>query len=420
MKRTLFIFLIISFNSVIAAQSGWNIIPLGTDALLTEIALTGDSTAYISASGGMVFRTTNAGSNWISQSIINNEDLTSICFPSAETGYTSSSEGKILKTTNGGVNWTQINSPVSISILKIYFIDDKTGFISTGPADNGKIFKTDNGGSNWTIRGPGTVFPEVLSINFPGPDTGFASARNGVILKSTDAGDNWINIQSGSAAGDWFCIFFTDNNTGYAVSPFPQYMIKTTNSGTNWNVIYNNADHFLVFVDFPSHDTGYAVGGADNSSVILKTTNAGLNWQSEIINYNGHANDIEFINNNTGYIVGEFGRVYKTTNGGKQVGINQSSGNIPDGFMLYQNFPNPFNPVTIVNYELPSSGNVSLKVYNLLGTELAELINEKQTAGSHSFEFKGNDFPSGIYIYRLTAESGGRTISQCRKMVLIK
>ena len=70
MKRTLFILLIISFNSVISAQSGWNIIPLGTDELLTEIALTGDSTAYISASGGVVFRTTNAGSNWLSQRII--------------------------------------------------------------------------------------------------------------------------------------------------------------------------------------------------------------------------------------------------------------------------------------------------------------------------------------------------------------
>jgi hypothetical protein len=88
----------------------------------------------------------------------------------------------------------------------------------------------------------------------------------------------------------------------------------------------------------------------------------------------------------------------------------------PMAFQLFQNYPNPFNPSTTIQYHLSQPANVKLKVYDVLGIEIRQLMNEFQTAGNHSVEFNAADLPSGIYFYRL--ESGG--ISLSRKMILLR
>lgn len=95
------------------------------------------------------------------------------------------------------------------------------------------------------------------------------------------------------------------------------------------------------------------------------------------------------------------------------VGIDIS---LPEVFALSQNFPDPFNPVTTINYSLSNDGKVSLKVYDILGREVSTLVNENQKTGTHSVKFNGINLPSGVYIYKLT--SG--TNSSSRKMILLK
>ena len=89
---------------------------------------------------------------------------------------------------------------------------------------------------------------------------------------------------------------------------------------------------------------------------------------------------------------------------------------LPGGFELSRNFPNPFNPVTVIRYTLPVDGNVTLTVYNSTGEVVKTLVNGVQTAGSHQIEFSAAELPSGIYFYRL--EAGG--VSLTRKMILSK
>ncbi len=88
----------------------------------------------------------------------------------------------------------------------------------------------------------------------------------------------------------------------------------------------------------------------------------------------------------------------------------------PSEFRLEQNFPNPFNPATTIQYQLPSTSNVSLKIYDVLGNEVLTLINEKQAAGYKEVKFNANRYASGMYIYRLTAEKYVST----KKMLLVK
>jgi glucuronoarabinoxylan endo-1,4-beta-xylanase len=85
-------------------------------------------------------------------------------------------------------------------------------------------------------------------------------------------------------------------------------------------------------------------------------------------------------------------------------------------FSLSQNYPNPFNPSTVITYQLPTSSQVTLMVYDLLGRGIATLINEYQSAGSHSATFKAGNLPSGLYLCRL--QSG--TFTQTRKLLLLK
>ena len=89
---------------------------------------------------------------------------------------------------------------------------------------------------------------------------------------------------------------------------------------------------------------------------------------------------------------------------------------LPNQFALFQNFPNPFNPSTIIGYEIPKHSFVTLKVFDILGREIATLVNEEKQIGKYSFKFDASNLSSDIYFYRITAGN----LSSVKKMLLIK
>ena len=96
--------------------------------------------------------------------------------------------------------------------------------------------------------------------------------------------------------------------------------------------------------------------------------------------------------------------------------VNFSNINNAKSFLLHQNFPNPFNPQTKISYELNEDSKVSLKVFNILGKEVANLVDEKQKRGKHSINFEAENLPSGSYFYRLLNNKNVKT----GKMMLVK
>ena len=87
---------------------------------------------------------------------------------------------------------------------------------------------------------------------------------------------------------------------------------------------------------------------------------------------------------------------------------------------LHQNYPNPFNPFTTISYELPERSLVVLKVFNILGQEIRTLVNGVQDAGEKIVRFDALNMPSGMYVYRMTATTAHRTLSQSRSMLVLK
>ena len=119
------------------------------------------------------------------------------------------------------------------------------------------------------------------------------------------------------------------------------------------------------------------------------------------------------VNLNIGNVMVETAR-WTTT-----IGITQLGTEIPAEYSLKQNYPNPFNPSTVINFSLPKSGNVKIKVYDMLGKEVATLINEFKTAGNYQVDFNEKDYgalSSGIYYYRIESNE----FTEIRKMMLLK
>jgi hypothetical protein len=99
------------------------------------------------------------------------------------------------------------------------------------------------------------------------------------------------------------------------------------------------------------------------------------------------------------------------------VGIVSNDVNNSDSYLLNQNYPNPFNPVTVISYSLPKDGNVNIKVYDNLGKEVAELVNEKLSSGVYNINFKGDNLASGIYYYTLIVNG---VMTDTKSMILLK
>ncbi|HSL88321.1 MAG TPA: T9SS type A sorting domain-containing protein [Ignavibacteriaceae bacterium] len=161
-----------------------------------------------------------------------------------------------------------------------------------------------------------------------------------------------------------------------------------------------------------------------NNRNIFRTTNAGTAWDTlqSSLTLNEVIKNFEFFNSNISYGISS-NHIYFTNDGWVTYSIvdsivtnvdNQQS--LPTQFILYQNYPNPFNPATVISYQLPVNGNVTLKVYDLLGKEVAVLVDEYKPAGKYEVEFDASQISSGVYDYKLTAGD----FTQTNKMVLIR
>jgi photosystem II stability/assembly factor-like uncharacterized protein len=424
----------------------WEVFHLGN--WIRKVGFFNISTGLIIGDGGQIFRTTNAGFNWnfISSNITSfSDNLIDICFPEGSIGYIVGYNGTFLKTINKGDSWFRVNVPMTSDFTSTFFLNNNTGFISEY---YGKIFRTFDGGVSWdsnniNTAGNGTLF-------FINNSTGFLATSS--LFKTTDGGNNW----SISRPGTHGPISFVNDTLGYTVgiftgAPFnPPYsrLYKTTNSGEDWSFVSEidtnvfirsmkviNGD-IIYFSDLNQHvfkttNGGNSIGRVfnkgsqamdffdENNGYIPKyrTFNGGLNWVLD----NFPTDDItkvKFLNRDTIISIGYYGRILRTNDtGGIISSINIIGSEIlPSSFSLHQNYPNPFNPSTRIKFEIPKGAPVKLRVYDMLGREVAELVNEKLNAGVYEYEWNGVGLPSGVYFYKLEAENFVET----KRMVLVK
>ncbi|MCB0729093.1 MAG: T9SS type A sorting domain-containing protein, partial [Ignavibacteriae bacterium] len=491
-----------------------------SDTLFNSLFFTDNETGYSTGRYGKLLKTSDFGDNWFLMNTVTNETLNSIFFSDNNTGFAVGSTGTLIKTTDGGNDWINGLSGITHNLYHSQFLDQYTGFISgtfgiIKTTDGGsnwsniwdstsysdffpliqfddynsgwllhfagynplRLYKTSNSGENWDIINNIIIYNTNISphsILFIDNNTGFITGTAqeliwpnlpiyGLVLKTTNSGLSWITY--GFNNDNMSDIEFVNSSTGYLAGD-QNRILKTTNSGENWNYLNTDISNYDYFkISFLNTETGWVLGRNrpnpfDTINVISKTTNGGMSWiHFHIADYLSNLQDIKFLDNNIGWVCGSKGFAYATTNGGinwvrQETSTNRNlysvnfinpntgwligskgtilktiSGVIPVGianyssapiksFSLSQNYPNPFNPSTNLEFGISELGFVSLKVYNSLGMEVADIVNEVLSPGSYNYQFSTLNFqlPSGVYFYRL--ESGDFT--ETKRMVLLK
>ena len=102
--------------------------------------------------------------------------------------------------------------------------------------------------------------------------------------------------------------------------------------------------------------------------------------------------------------------------------VENSINTLPKNYLLEQNYPNPFNPSTTISYQLPEISNVKLSIYDILGRQMKVLVNGEKPGGKYDINFNANNLPSGIYFYKLDAQSkvSAKHFTKVGKMILLK
>jgi len=352
----------------------------------------------------------------------------SISFLNVNTGIIAGGPGSIfIQTYDGGSTWIQRNTIYEMG--KVQYIDSMLIY-ATGSYG---VMKSTNGGVSWFLIDTSNFYLNFRSLNFINKDTGTVVGLHGLIKTTTDGGAVWTTriigfpIQLGDST--LFDVQYVNDQTIYACG-IGGIVVKTTNGGISWIYKPSGSGSTLPALYFSDANTGSVVG----YPYIGRTTNGGNSWISQQYPPNPSQEplrDINFVNSLTGYIAGFNGTILYTSNGGF-TWVKHISSELPMIFNLFQNYPNPFNPSTKIKFAIPTSPSkmergtegeekVTLTIYDVLGREVATLVNEKLQPGTYEVEWpapSGNasDFPSGVYFYKL--ETGD--FSQTKKMVLMK
>ncbi len=437
MKNNFFIpVLFFLFCSQIFSQSGWFPQQSGTNVLLNSVYFLNPYTGWICGESGKILKTMNGGDNWLQQTSNTTLSLNSVFFLNDNVGWCCGglfdpnfiSRMTVLKTSDGGNNWSIVFDQPSFTsyFVSVYFTDAMNGCVveqgSTGFVGVGGIWITSNGGLNWTpVPGSGTA---ISNIQFTDSNTGWVLGKfwddfqtdTAYILKSTNGGQSWIKKYQ-KPRMSLLSSHFLNNNTGWAgggeSSPSQNILLKTTDGGNNWERIILNSNNYPMTIFFVNTNLGWSCGDA-----VFNTTDGGYSWllQSEL-GQNTYYRSMYFANSLNGWVVGSNGSIYKTNSGGIMSAAS-STGSIANKFSLSQNYPNPFNPETVIRYSLSENRFVTLKIFDVLGNEVATLVNEKQNPGTYNYQLSTVNYQlsSGIYYYKLEAGD----FSEVKKMILLK
>ncbi|MGE5436305.1 MAG: T9SS type A sorting domain-containing protein, partial [Syntrophothermus sp.] len=166
----------------------------------------------------------------------------------------------------------------------------------------------------------------------------------------------------------------------------------------------------LSDVQFVNDSVGYAIAG--NNEIIWKTTDRGNTWEFSFAGYGFFP--FFFLKENVGWTAGLNGEIWKYTDEVTTSSINENK--IITSYSLSQNYPNPFNPATTIKYSIPKENFVSLKIYDALGNEVAQLVNEEKPAGEYEVNFNASQLSSGVYFYRINSGE----FTQVKKLLLLK
>ncbi len=305
---------------------------------------------------------------------------------------------------NNGENWTAISNglPGLVNVFVEYNSDIYAG------TSNGVYISKDKGLS-WNIIG-NNFHKNVKALIVENSIMVAGTDSSGIYL-STDEGKNWAEANEGLTYKEINVL--SANGSYIFAGTWWGGAFRSADKGKTWIAI-NNGLHWEFGVFAFAIEGQNIFAGTSDEGVFLSTDN-GDNW----ISVNGGLTNkriSSLLIYNHYLVAGTEGDGVFVRPLSEITSIIQDKLKIPNQFLLKQNYPNPFNPLTTIGFSIPFSEYVKLSVYDILGREVANLINEQKQAGNYEVKFDGSNLPSGVYFFRIQAGD----FTQTKKMILMK
>ena len=349
-----------------------------------------------------VFVSTNYGINW---SVINNGlTLTNVNSLLISGNYLfAGCVGGIFVSTNSGSNWTQVLSNIVVNSLGI---NGPRIFAGT---EGWGIYMSTNNGTNWQTVNNGVS--DLYIKAFSGHSFTFAGSQSSGIYYTSD-GSIWAGYNMGLTNFNIRTFSFSEPSLFYA-GTFGGGVFLWMGGSTGWAPVNSGLNNSYINC---LTSTGSVVLAGTNNAVNL-STNYGSNWTVKNEGFpTGYGILSLKIFDNYVFAGTAYQSVWRRNLSEMLSYINKISDNIPLEFSLHQNFPNPFNPYTIIKFEIPEISLINLSVYDATGKEIETLINKQLTPGIYQIRWNASQYAGGVYFYKLNTNN----YSETRKLILLK
>ncbi len=357
-----------------------------SDQIATDLTFA-VSNIFVCTKDGKVLKSTNYGTSWITTTFINPTSFTKISFSNSSIGFVVGLRGVVYKTTDAGETWIQKTTCSNYDLTNVSVMSSNLAIVST----SNTIYETTDGGDTWrtSLTGLSSTINQLITTPKSNLNKGtitntsdfiyYAIGEGGMILENEGGGIGLFPVELN---------YFSSKTVNNSVILEWQTATEVDNYG--FNIEYKVVNKEWTSIGF------VAGNGNSNSTKSYSFTHENppqgkIKYRLKQIDTDGtffYSNEIE-------------------------VNID-----VPKEFALYQNYPNPFNPSTIITYSIPQTQLITLRVYNILGEEIATLVYGKQNAGFYSIEFNATMYglSSGVFFYTLDAGSFRST----KKMALTK
>lgn len=418
--RKILIFIIIMFLAAGLYAENYFTLIAQVGSTPSSFVFSSNDVMYTGTIGSGIYKSEDYGNTWVQ---VNNglTDLNvySLAMNSAGQIIAGTGNGSVFVTSNYGVSWSRTNLNAVSKVKALAYTP--SGAIFAGVVNDG-IYRTMNNGSTWQ-RVKGTIDIYTIAVNNSGVIFAGAGVPDEGVFRSSDEGSTWIKVLStehnvNSIAMNYAgTIFAVTGNLETADNPLGDILARSKDGGNSWDFFYNfgSSSYGLVL-----NSLGHLFLG--RYRVVWISTDKGESWELQSSGLElGHGILISYGVNSQGFVYAgqQGGYIYRTTY--NTIGVKKLSEQVPSVYKLYQNYPNPFNPSTIIKFDIPAGVKskksiVKIVVYDVLGKQVAVLIDEKLSPGIYEVNWDASDYPSGVYYYMFSAKGNIDT----KKMVVLK